>query len=98
MLARTRIRSICGVTCALFLVLGLQAAIASTADEYIEEAQAFVVGGEIKSAIIQLKNALQSDPSSVRARVMLGSLYLRTGDGAAAAKEFGRARDLGAPK
>ena len=33
----------------------------------------------------------------LEARLLLGSLALRDGDGAAAAKEYGRARDLGAP-
>ncbi|WP_078120567.1 XrtA/PEP-CTERM system TPR-repeat protein PrsT [Thiosocius teredinicola] len=69
---------------------------AASVDEYLAEAKEFVQKGEIKAAVIQLKNALQEDPTNVQARVMLGSLYLRGGDGPAAAKEFGRARDLGA--
>ncbi len=73
-------------------------ATAASVDEYLVEAREFVDKGEIKAAVIQLKNALQEDPTSVQARVMLGSLYLRGGDGPAAAKEFGRARDLGAPE
>ncbi len=71
---------------------------AASVDEYLAEAKEFVQKGEIKAAVIQLKNALQEDPTNVQARVMLGSLYLRGGDGPAAAKEFGRARDLGAPE
>lgn len=85
---------------ALAAVLGLSAgvlpAIAADADDYVAEAREYVAAGEIKAAIIQLKNALRDDPSHVAARVMLGTLYLRNGDGAAAAKELRRARELGA--
>lgn len=73
------------------------AAYAERADEYVAEAREFIAAGEFKAATIQLKNALREAPSNVTARLLLGSLYLREGDGAAAAKEYGRARDLGAP-
>ncbi|MCB1723818.1 MAG: PEP-CTERM system TPR-repeat protein PrsT [Gammaproteobacteria bacterium] len=69
---------------------------ATSADEYVSQAKALFAKGEIKSAVIELKNALQKDPSHLRARLMLGELNLRNADGAAAAKEFGRARDFGA--
>jgi putative PEP-CTERM system TPR-repeat lipoprotein len=71
---------------------------ASPAEEYFQDAQGYLAKGEINAAIIQLKNALQSDPTHVASRLALGSLRLRTNDGPSAAKEFGRARDLGAPK
>ena len=54
--------------------------------EYISQ---FIADGETQSAVIQLKNALQSDPANLQARLMLASLHLRNADGAAAAKEFG---------
>jgi putative PEP-CTERM system TPR-repeat lipoprotein len=69
---------------------------AAAADAYLEEARQFIADGETRAAIIQLKNALQSDPAHLQARLMLASLHLRNADGAAAAKEFSRARDLGA--
>jgi putative PEP-CTERM system TPR-repeat lipoprotein len=97
-MAGSQVRSIAGAVAALFFVFGLQGALASSADEYVLEADQFLASGEVKSAIIQLKNALQTDPSHVEARVKLGAIYLRTGDGPAAAKEFGRARELGAAK
>ena len=97
MMANPRIRPIVNLVVALCFSFGLQAAVASSADDYVGEASAFIAKGEVKSAVIQLKNALQSDPSHVQARLMLASLYLGTGEGAAAAKEFRRARDLGAP-
>lgn len=78
------------------LVAAPAAAFSADADEYVAEANESLAKGEVKAAVIQLKNALQTDPSHVQARLMLGSLHLRNGDAAAAAKEFGRARDLGA--
>ncbi len=83
---------------ALVVIAGVQGVSAAGADDYVKEAKGHIAKGEVRSAIIQLKNALQSDPSHVQARLLLGAQYLRTGDGAAAAKEFGRARDLGADK
>jgi putative PEP-CTERM system TPR-repeat lipoprotein len=69
---------------------------ASKADEYFNEARSYLSKGEPRSAIIQLKNALQRDPSHIESRLLLGTLYLRTNDGPAAEKEFGRAGQLGA--
>lgn len=80
----------------LVLTLCPVGAMAASADDYVAEAREHVAAGETKAAIIQLKNALQADPAHASARVLLGSLYLRGADAAAAAKEFRRARDLGA--
>ena len=96
-MAYPRIQSIVAALVALFLISGLQGVQAAAADDYVAKAREYVAGGEVKSAIIELKNALQSDPSHVEARLMLGAQYMRRGEAAAAAKEFGRARDLGAP-
>lgn len=95
---RARSKFVAGALCALSLILGAQAAVAASADDYVEEAGQYLADGDLKAAVIQLKNALQADPAHVKARLMLGSLHLRNGDGAAAAKEYGRARDLGAGK
>ena len=96
-MAHSRIQSIAAALVALIIMSGPQGALAAAAEDYVEKARDHLASDEVKSAIIQLKNALQSDPSHVEARLMLGTQYLRTGESAAAAKEFGRARDLGAP-
>ena len=98
MLRRTRTRRAVTAVGAVVLAFVSQLAIADSADEYLREAEKRLAMGEVKAAIIELKNALQSDPSHVASRLMLGTLYLRTADGPAAAKEFRRARDLGAEK
>jgi len=80
------------------LAYGLPAIAASESDEYVAEARQYLAQGKSKEAVIQLKNALKSDPSSAKARVLLGLLYLRSGDPAGAQKELSRAGRLGAPK
>lgn len=69
---------------------------ASKADKYFNEARTYLSKGEARSAVIQLKNALQQDPGHIESRLLLGAIYLRLNDGPAAEKEFGRAGQLGA--
>ncbi len=68
-------------------------ALAATADEqrsgeFFDEAKEYLAGGNIKAAIIQLKNALQKNPDNVAARELLGRIYIRVGNGRAAEKEI----------
>ena len=83
-----------GLLC-LAALLYATAAPAATSEEYLQEAETYLQSGEIRAAVIQLKNALQRDPDNARARFRLGETYLKLGQGAAAAKELGRARQLG---
>jgi putative PEP-CTERM system TPR-repeat lipoprotein len=71
---------------------------ASAEEDLLKQAQDYVQKGEIKSAVIQLKNLLQSDPDNADARMLIGESYLKLGDGPSAVKELEKARDLGAPK
>lgn len=59
------------------------------------EASKYSARGEAKAAVIQLKNVLQQTPSNGKARLMLGQLYLDTGDVQSADKELRRALELG---
>ncbi len=75
---------------------------ASTSEEdrvqsqtYVQDARDYLTRGDYKSAVIQLKNALKSNPDNVEARFLLGGIYLKTGDGASAEKEFRSARRRG---
>ena len=52
--------------------------------------------GELKTALIELKNVLQKDSQNQRARLLLGQAYLRAGDAAAAEQELQKALKLGA--
>lgn len=70
------------------------ACVAQAADP-LAKAKTYLDGGEHKSAIIELKNILQQEPSMAEARLMLGRIYLKVGDGASADKELTRAKALG---
>lgn len=63
----------------------------------IEAAQRFHQKGENKSAIIELKNALQIDPGNAASRLLLGKVYLESGDSLSAEKELRKAQSLGLP-
>ena len=64
-------------------------------EQRVERARGAMDSGEIRTAIIELKNALQAEPNNGSARLLLGQAYARAGDGASAQKELGRARELG---
>ena len=61
----------------------------------LAEASEYQQKGDIKAALIQLKNAVANSPEDGEARLALGSLQLSTGDNVSAEKELGRARALG---
>jgi putative PEP-CTERM system TPR-repeat lipoprotein len=65
-------------------------------NQLIAEAQQFMAKGETRSAVIQLKNVLQQTPSNGGARLILGKLYLDSGDVMSAEKELRRALEFGA--
>lgn len=65
-------------------------------EKYVREAKEFLDKGDGNAAVIQLKNALQSDPGNIGARQMLGEIYLRVGNGPSAEKEFQAAIRRGA--
>lgn len=68
-----------------------------TPEDQIEAAKKAQQQGDHKTAIVELKTALQQQPSHGEARFLLAqSLYL-TGEMAGADKELKRARELGAP-
>ncbi len=85
---------------ALTLSVGLLLAACSqaTPQELLQRAQQYQSENEMSSAIIELKNALQQDPNFGAARLMLGELYLTSGDPASALKELERALDAGIEK
>ena len=64
--------------------------------EYLESAKNYASQGDEKAFIIDLKSALQANPSNQEARLLLGNYYLNRQQGALAEKEFKRAIDAGA--
>ncbi len=71
-------------------------AVSAESQEYLTEAQAALKKGDANAAVIQLKNAIKSDPDNVEARILLGQYALRRGDAPGAEKEFREARKRGA--
>jgi putative PEP-CTERM system TPR-repeat lipoprotein len=66
-----------------------------TEQEHIQRAKDFEDKGDVRGSIIELKNAIQKNPNSAQARLLLGQAYLRVAMGAEAEKEFRRAIELG---
>ncbi len=79
-------------------ILGNNPAAATSAQDYLRNAQKHLDEDEVSAAVIELKNTLSADPTLVEARLMLAKIYLRLGDGPSAEKELKRAEKLRAPR
>lgn len=66
-----------------------------TEQERIQRAKDLEDKGDLKGGVIELKNAIQKNPDSAQARLLLGQIYLRLGQGDEAEKEFSRSEKLG---
>lgn len=85
-----------------FLVLSLSGALGGcdatarlTEQEHIERAKDYEDEGNLRGSIVELKNAIQKNPDSPQARLLLGQVYLKAGMGAEAEKELSQAAKLG---
>lgn len=65
---------------------------------HFADAQKFLQQENYASAVIELKSAVQQQPDNKDYRLALGKVYLKSGDLAAASKEFERAIELGVEK
>ncbi len=65
-------------------------------DGRVERARGEIGRGDYQAAVIDLKNALESEPNHVPARLLLAQASLALGDARDAEKELRRARDAGA--
>lgn len=74
---------------------GCDATTRLTEQEHIQRAKDFEDEGDLKSSIVELKNAIQKNPNSAQARLLLGQVYLKAGLGEEAEKELLRAHELG---
>ena len=66
-----------------------------TEQERIQRAKDFEDKGNLRAGVIELKNALQKNPNSPQARLLLGQIYLKAGMGAEADSELRKAQKLG---
>ena len=74
---------------------GCDATAKLTEQEHIQRAKDFEDKGNLKGSILELKNAIQKNPDSPQARLLLGQVYLKAGRGAEAEKELSQAEKLG---
>ncbi|MCZ6559974.1 MAG: PEP-CTERM system TPR-repeat protein PrsT [Gammaproteobacteria bacterium] len=84
-----------GLLFLLALLCGLAACSRDPASR-LELAQQKVADNDYVTAIIELKNLLQSSPDNIEARLLLSEVSLALGDPLAAEKELNAAIDLGA--
>jgi putative PEP-CTERM system TPR-repeat lipoprotein len=84
----TAIAALCGA---------LMACSGNDPEAMLASAKDYLAKNDAKSAVIQLKNALEKNPDLGEARYLLGRSLLATGDVPAAEKELRRARDLKYP-
>ena len=66
-----------------------------TDQEYVQKAKDFQAQGNLASALIELKNALQKNPKNSEARWRLAEIYISQGLGEPAENELKKARELG---
>jgi putative PEP-CTERM system TPR-repeat lipoprotein len=85
------------VAAVVLISLSMQGCAKKTADAQtlIADARNYQEKGDSNAAIIQLKNALQSNPDNSEARYLLGTIYNKTGDFQSAEKELRKALSLG---
>jgi len=83
------------MTCIAILGLSSCGNVDLTDTQYIQRAKDAQDQGDLRTSVIELKNALKQNPDNPEARWILGKIYVELGNGQAAEKELGRARDLG---
>lgn len=79
-----------------FLFIALLAVFSVGHADYYKDAQGYFDQGDYKSAIIQLKNALQKNSENLEARILLGKVYLKAKEPLNAAKELEKAQTINA--
>ena len=76
----------------------LAACDAGSEASFLASARGLLDKRDTKGAIVQLKNALDRNPDSAQARILLGRILLQGGDPAAALTQLRKARSAGAPQ
>ena len=79
----------------LLCLLAISACEQPSPQQRIENAKTYLHRGDTQLAIAELKQVLQEQPDDASVRLMLGQVYLVSGNLPSAEKELGRARTLG---
>lgn len=91
------IRRSCHAVVVFALALLLASCGGDSPEKMIASAKAYLAKQDLRSAAIQLRNALQSAPNNAEARYLFGTTLLDAGDPVSAEKEFRRAIEYGYP-
>jgi cellulose synthase operon protein C len=78
----------------LVALMALGGCLGESAKSLREKGRAELEKKDPRSAVINLKNALQAEPNSVETRFLLGRALLESGEPAAAVVELNRSLDL----
>ena len=81
------------VVCFIAWTAGSTAALATSESPSIDHTRALLEKGDIRAAIIQLKQAIRQDPTNAEVRYELGMVEFRLGDIANAERDLKAARD-----
>lgn len=96
MMKAVRMPSLRGlVLIALAALSSCKAGMSLTEAEHLARAQEFRSQGNMQSAIIEAKNAIQKNQKSGAARLLLGEIYAEQGSGPEAEKELLKAEEFG---
>lgn len=79
---------------AVAVVVGCE--VGMTDQERLQKAEALAAEGNLSAAVIEARSVLQDDPANVDARLALARYAMAAGDAPTAAKELGKAIELGA--
>ncbi|WP_371192507.1 XrtA/PEP-CTERM system TPR-repeat protein PrsT [Glaciecola sp. SC05] len=80
----------------VLVTLFLSACSRQSPEELLASAKVNIANGDLTAAVIELKNIVSQDFTSVEPRVLLGQVYLKLSDFDASEKELRRALDMGA--
>lgn len=87
-----------GLVLSTLLMSLLLAACSDKPEAMITSAKDYLAKNDSKAAVIQIKNALQSEPNLPEARYLLGKVLLDSGEAVAAETELRKAQDLKYPQ
>ena len=92
----TGVLALCSIGWSSSIAAAADPATSATTPGYYEDALRYERQGDLKAAMIQLRNAIKLNPGHLPSRFLLGQLYLRTGDPKSAVRELRLARERGA--
>ena len=84
----------------IFTAVALLAACSGekTASEYLDSAKSHLESGNVRTALIETRNAVSQAPDNSAARLLLGTLELKQGNPPAAEAALLKAKELGTPR